>query len=99
MKIIWEPEDIESGIIVCKPPGENKLDGWFCKWTLKVCYEVGRSTRDEFRLTAIISDGPIAGTHSAEELAAYFTKEGLVPIRKEWLVEAIGWARLTNGII
>ena len=39
MKFTWEPKDIVSGRIVCKPKADDgtfKPDGWTAKWTYKI---------------------------------------------------------------
>lgn len=100
MKIIWEPKDIEAGIICCPVLVEDTPIGWFCKWTVKVCYDPKFDSKAHWRLSAIVADGMTTTVNGGtkEGIAQWLNHYELVPMKLEWLIQAMTWAKTTNGL-
>lgn len=97
----WRQEDVWAGRIVCKPPfgPDGAKDLWFAKWAHKIGWLSYESEDDrKYAVIAVLSDGMIYSKQSKKEIADWLNTEKMVPMKEEWLLEALTAVRGTLGI-
>ncbi len=96
MKYIWEPDDIECGLILCKSHTAQRqtLDGWDAKHTYMIGYLAGEPSgarldingkerkRDNFILIALC-DGMTTGIKTRDDICRWATESEMMKMPKE----------------
>lgn len=95
MKHTWSIDDVEVGMLVCKPPGKaGASDGWFAKWSYKVGWLMGMDGAANYVLIAM-SDGMVHLPRTKAAIQRWLIEEGMVPMREEWWTDVCRWMRNT----
>jgi len=96
MKYIWSEEDIKCGLIVCRNQhlqhidGTFKPDSWQAKWTHKIGF-IGN--RKEGTVLISMADGMVGSKKTPKVMAEYLTKNDMMPMPHDWLIQIFNYMR------